>query len=342
MFLHGGFGHLLGNMIFLFIIGFVVETALGKTVYSAGYLLTGLAGGLLYIAFNSNSHVPTVGASGAIAGLMGMYTVLFGLRKINFFYYVLVYFDYVKAPAIILLPIWLGHEIFQLLSSSNDGVNYYAHIGGIASGALFATLMKYLPGKVNTGYLDHEEKAGQTNDQFETAMDFLAKMQVDKSLAILRPLVEQHPDNRDYLLQWYKAGKLQPVSEDFHKAAQRVMMLKDRNAQTYQLIYNTYREYMKLAQPKAQLNAGLCLHLILTFALGKHFDDAETLLALVKNHKTKQPVAETILALANAFQKTGQQNKCRSYLVMLTEHYAGTAAAAEAAQRLHALRDKAG
>ena len=342
MFLHGGFGHLLGNMIFLFIIGFVVETALGKTAYSAGYLLTGLIGGALYIAFNSNSHVPTIGASGAIAGLMGMYTVLFGLRKINFFYYVLVYFDYIKAPAIILLPIWLGHELFQLLSSSNSGVNYYAHIGGICGGALFAFVMKHSLEKVNIDYLDRDEKHRHKTDQFETAMEYLAKMQVDKSLAILRLLVNEHPDSREYLLQWYKAAKLRPASDDFHNAALRVMMLKEKNSQTYQLIYNTYQEYMKLAQPKAKLNARLCLHLILTFALGKYFDDAEKLLTLVKNHKTKEPVAEVILTLANAFQKSDKQAKCRTYLALLTENFTETAAAAEASRRLHSLQDKAG
>jgi membrane associated rhomboid family serine protease len=342
MFLHGGFGHLLGNMIFLFIIGFVVETALGKAAYSIGYLLTGLAGGALYIAFNSSSHIPTIGASGAIAGLMGMYTVLFGVRKINFFYFVFVYFDYIKAPAIVLLPIWLGHEIFQLLMSSNDGVNYFAHIGGIVSGAAFAALMKHGLGKVNIDYLDREEKQEQKTDQYETAMEHLAKMQVDKALALLRPLVSEHPDNRDYLLQWYKAAKLQPASDDFHEAAKCIMMLRDKNTKTYQLVYNTYQEYMKLAQPKAKLSAKLCLHLVLTFALGKYFNDAERLIVLVKNHKMKEPVAEAILALANAFQKADDAEKSRTYLELLRKNFAETAAASEADRRLNVLQEKAG
>jgi membrane associated rhomboid family serine protease len=342
MFLHGGFGHLLGNMIFLFIIGFVVETALGKTAFTFGYLLTGLAGGLLYIAFNSNSDIPTIGASGAIAGLMGMYTVLFGLRKINFFYFVFVYFDYVKAPAIVLLPIWLGYEVFQLVAFTDTGVNYYAHIGGICSGAVFAAVVKHALGKVNIDYLDREEKTEQTTLQYETAMEHVAKMQVDKALALLRPLVEEHPDNREYLLQWYKAAKLQPASDDFHTAANRIMMLKDKNTKTYQLIYNTYQEYMKRAQPKAKLNAKLCLHLIVTFALGQYFEDAEKLVVLVKNHKMKEPVADAVLALANAFQKANDATKCRAYLELLRKNFNETNAALEADRRLHALQDKAG
>lgn len=341
MFLHGGFGHLLGNMIFLFIIGFVVETALGKTTFTAGYLLTGLAGGLLYVVFNSNSDIPTIGASGAIAGLMGMYTVLFGLRKINFFYFIFVYFDYVKAPAIVLLPVWLGYEVFQLLAFTDTGVNYYAHIGGICSGALFAAVVKHGLGKVNLDYLDRDEKTEQKTSQFETAMEYVAKMQVDKALVLLRPLAQEHPDNREYLLQWYKAAKLQPASNDFHAAAIRIMMLKDKNTKTYQLVYNTYREYMKLAQPKAKLNAKLCLHLIITFALGQYFEDAEKLTALVKSHKVQEPVADAVLALANAFQKADNATKCRTYLELLQNNFAQTNAALEADRRLHAMQNQA-
>lgn len=339
MFLHGGFGHLLGNMIFLFIIGFVVEAALGRTSYSIGYILAGLCGGVLYIVFNSDSHIPTVGASGAIAGLMGMYTVLFGLRKINFFYFVFVYFDYIKAPAIVLLPIWLGHEIFQLLASSSDGVNYYAHIGGMCSGALFAFVMKHYLGKVNIDYLDQEEKDEQKKDEFETAMNYLANMQVGKALTILRPLATKHPDNKEYLLHWYKAAKLQPASEDFHIAARQVMMLKDKNPETYQLIHNTYQEYIKLAQPKARMNAQLCLHLILTFAVGKYFDDAEKLLVMIKNHKMKEPVADVALILANAFQKANEHKKCMTYLSLVAKDFESTTAAIEANKRLQTLQN---
>jgi predicted Zn-dependent protease len=173
-------------------------------------------------------------------------------------------------------------------------------------------------------------------------MEHLAKMQVDKALALLRPLVSEHPDNRDYLLQWYKAAKLQPASDDFHEAAKCIMMLRDKNTKTYQLVYNTYQEYMKLAQPKAKLSAKLCLHLVLTFALGKYFNDAERLIVLVKNHKMKEPVAEAILALANAFQKADDAEKSRTYLELLRKNFAETAAASEADRRLNTLQQKTG
>jgi len=342
MFLHGGYEHLIGNMIFLFIIGFVVEAALGKVYFSVGYIVAGLVGGILYIIVNSHSHTPTIGASGAIAGLMGMYTVLFGLRKINFFYFVFVYFDYVKAPAIILLPIWLGHEIFELIRNAHSGVNYFAHIGGLSSGAMFAFIMKHYFNKANIDYLDQEAKEEAKKDQFETAMQYIASMQVGKALPILKQLSEQHPQNREYLLQWYKAAKLQPDTDDYHSAAQRIMLLKDKNPITFKLIHDTYLEYLKFARPKPRINIQLCLQLILVFAVAKYFTEAEKLLQMIKNHKMKDSVAESILVLANAFQKANQTAKCQSYLQLLTTEFANTASSHEAHKRLQTLQNKTG
>ena len=114
MFLHGSLEHLIGNMIFLLVVGLAVELALGWRTYLGFYLGCGLAAVTLYWAVYSTSDMPLVGASGAIAGLMGLYAVLFGARRIRFFYWIVVYFDYVKAPAIILFPLWVANELVQL------------------------------------------------------------------------------------------------------------------------------------------------------------------------------------------------------------------------------------
>ena len=107
MFLHGSFGHLLGNMIFLWIVGCVLELGCGRFLYTGIYLMGGfLAVGLFWLVY-MQSTVPLVGASGAIAGLMGTFTVLFGKKKVNIFYSLGFYFNFVKVPAIILLPTWL-------------------------------------------------------------------------------------------------------------------------------------------------------------------------------------------------------------------------------------------
>ena len=333
MFLHGGWGHLIGNMVFLFIMGFVVEYALGRTSYLTGYIIAGLFGGALYVLFNSASQTATVGASGAIAGLMGMYTVLFGLRKINFFYFVFVYFDYVKAPAIILFPIWLGYEVLQLFAQSEQGVNYYAHIGGLCSGALYALTAKHFFG-INLEYLDQNDKEDSQKQRFEQGMDLLAQMKAADAAALFRNLASEYPHNREYLLQWYNAAKRVPASEDYHGAANRILMITEKDPQTYQLIRTTYNDYMKLALPNPRLGSALLVNVTAALSLGGFFEDAEKSLILLKRSKHKEQVAEATLILANAFHKANNRDKYQYYLELIAQEFAQTPTATEAARRL--------
>src|SRR5690606_35880873 len=87
-FLHGGWGHIIGNLLFLCLLGYTVEKALGPGRFLLAYLVCGVLSGLMYTGFSLGSQVPLVGASGSISGLMGMYVAIYGLRKIRFFYFI--------------------------------------------------------------------------------------------------------------------------------------------------------------------------------------------------------------------------------------------------------------
>ena len=156
MFLHGSFEHLLGNMLFVFIFGFALEIALGRSVYLGLYLLSGLASHLLWWALDP-AWVTGVGASGAISGLMGMYIGVYGLRRINFFYWLGPLIGYFKAPALWILPVWIGKELYGLLAA-DDHTNYYAHLGGLVAGFLAVWLAR-LSGRLrlDEAYLHKED-----------------------------------------------------------------------------------------------------------------------------------------------------------------------------------------
>jgi len=146
MFMHGSTGHLVGNMIFLWIVGCMLEMGLGRLRYSVFYIFGGLCAVWLFWLIYMNSTIPLVGASGAIAGLMGAFAVLFGKRKVKIFYSLGFYFNYLKIPAIILLPIWIGQEFYQLFGGGATHVAYVAHIGGLIGGAFFsAAWSRFLP-----------------------------------------------------------------------------------------------------------------------------------------------------------------------------------------------------
>src|SRR5205823_3851099 len=137
MFMHVGWGHLIGNMLVLAITGYIVEEVLGRWRYLAYYLISGLGAVALFWAFHFGTHAGGLGASGAIAGVMGMYSVLFGLKRVNFFVSFLFYFDIRRAPAIILLPLWVANEIFQM-TYARGPIAYAAHIGGFLTGGTLA------------------------------------------------------------------------------------------------------------------------------------------------------------------------------------------------------------
>jgi len=138
MFLHGGFLHLAGNMLFLWIFGDNVEDYFGHFGYLLFYLACGIGGGLLHVLFNLSSPVPAIGASGAIAGVLGAYIILYpGARILT-----LVFIFLVPLPALVVLGLWFVLQVLEAFNTMGlgpraaGGVALWAHVGGFLLGLL--------------------------------------------------------------------------------------------------------------------------------------------------------------------------------------------------------------
>ncbi len=148
MFLHGGWFHLIGNMWFLWIFGDNVEDRLGHGRYLLFYLLSGLVAGWVHYITNMASGVPTVGASGAIAGVMGGYFLLYPYARVLTLIFVFIFVDIVEVPAFFFLGLWFLMQLFQgtfslaAVDTMSGGVAWWAHIGGFAAGASMVHLFK--------------------------------------------------------------------------------------------------------------------------------------------------------------------------------------------------------
>jgi len=143
MFLHGSPMHLAGNMLFLWIFGDNVEEVLGHIKYLVAYLMCGLAASLAQIAANPDSLIPTLGASGAIAGVMGMYLIFFPYNRVR----VLFFYFLTEVPAVLVIGLWIGVQVWEGVGSVRQlgevgGVAYLAHIGGAACGVVTAVLFQ--------------------------------------------------------------------------------------------------------------------------------------------------------------------------------------------------------
>ena len=142
MFMHAGWMHLLGNMLFLWIFGDNVEARLGRAKYLAFYLVCGIAATLAQVAVSSGSSIPNLGASGAISGVLGAYLILFPQGRVR----VLMPGGTMAMPALVVIGLWI---ILQLVngigsitqSSQTSGVAYVAHIGGFVAGMALAYLL---------------------------------------------------------------------------------------------------------------------------------------------------------------------------------------------------------
>ncbi|MEM8729845.1 MAG: rhomboid family intramembrane serine protease [Pseudomonadota bacterium] len=136
MFLHGGIMHLAGNMLFLWIFGDNLEDEMGHLPYLGFYLAAGIGAGVIHVLSAPGSMVPTVGASGAIAGVMGGYILLFPKARVDILLILIIFFKVFPVPAWIMLGLWFAFQFYGGLGADPDagGVAYWAHAGGFVVG----------------------------------------------------------------------------------------------------------------------------------------------------------------------------------------------------------------
>ena len=218
MFMHAGWLHLLGNLLILYLAGPFIEDVWGRPLYLGFYVGAGLFAALAYIAFNAGSAVPMIGASGAIAGVMGAFLVRYRQTRIRFFYMVGIFFrGTFSAPALLMLPMWFGEQLFfAMLAGNSDGgagVAYWAHIGGFAFGAGTALAMRAW--QIEERHIDHriEGKVSDTvlrNHAVEQALQAQTRGQAPRAFEILTRELRRSPSNRDAALAyWSLAIELQ-------------------------------------------------------------------------------------------------------------------------------------
>jgi membrane associated rhomboid family serine protease len=147
LFLHGGWLHLLGNMLYLWIFGNNVEDRLGRPFFLAFYLLGGVVAGLTQVAIAPDSNVPLIGASGAIAATLGAYLVLYPRARILSLVFLGFFYQLIEVPAILVLGFWFVLQLIDGVASlgatnAQGGVAFFAHIGGFVAGALVAAALR--------------------------------------------------------------------------------------------------------------------------------------------------------------------------------------------------------
>lgn len=318
MFLHGSFSHLLGNMVFLWIMGCLIESGCGRAVFLLEYLLGGVLSAGLYCLVYSQSRIPLVGASGAIAALMGIFTVLYGRRRIKIFYSLGVYFNTITIPAIVVLPFWVGNELFQLFAGGATHVAYMAHVGGLLSGALMGAANRLLPMPGAEAVPDQPAEPGDgISPLMEQALEKIADLELPAAERLLEEVLQidgQHPDALRHL---FHIRKLEPQTARFQSTAGRLIFLLLKDPATQEEALRIYGEYRDLPR-RPPLPAALYLQLSTALSARGFVEDAEKILAaLIRKRPDFPGISTALFKLAAACRDRGLKDRwqrCRKVI----------------------------
>jgi len=312
-FLHGSLGHLIGNMVFLFLLGFTIERALGGSRFLLVYVACGMFSGAFYALMETHSLEPMIGASGAISGLMGMYVVLFGLKKIRFFYFLGFFFNYFTAPALLLLPFWIGVELFYFFTVNNH-VAYMAHAGGLIAGAgLMAGLRKNVL-KVQDDFYDpsEEEKDLLFRKMYANALDAVSNMEFDVARQRFEILWKDYPDRLGMLEHLYYIEKLDPESDSFHQRA--IQLLKESLKRHYfDMLISIYRDYLKRSGELCQIDGLLYNQILYACLRQQEMVLAEGIFQKMRQCASNEMIQEAGQVLIREFSKRQDLRKVEQY-----------------------------
>ena len=325
MFLHGGFEHLLGNMVFLWLVGCMIEMGSGRFFCGFTYVLTGLGAAALYWLMNANSSIYLVGASGSIAGLMGAFCVLYGRKKVKFFYSLGFYFNYFRAPAIIILPVWIAKEIYFLYSDDIGNVAYEAHLGGLISGAMVGLMGYFLFRNKNADVLQADEKADDISPLIEKALERVSQLDMEAGSRLLEQVLTKDPGHIGAMTHLFNIHKNNPRDPRFHEIARRLIDRLTIDSTQHRAAGQIFEEYTKITGQPC-LSADLYLRMIVVLSGLGQPEKAERIMAMFLKQKPDLPgIPQALLKLADGYHKKGTTQKYQRCLILLGKRYPDSA-----------------
>jgi membrane associated rhomboid family serine protease len=321
-FLHGGPGHLFGNLLFLAALGLLVEGALGPLRFLGVYILGALGSSAISLAWRWGEAGGGLGASGAIAALMGAFCVVWGREPVRFFYWFGVVFDYVRAPAIWLLPVWLGWEVYNLLANPHLGIGFDAHAGGLLTGAALGALL-VAARQVREDFIAEPAVPGTVDARWTAAQAHLGRMELAEADALLHELQQESPGAFEVALARYRVARNGNQAAGRRQRAEQLMALRapDRDA---------VRQQAEVArdEPGLAVDAATRLALARRWLEFDRADEAEALLAAAEGGD--DALAQALFELGLHRDRHHQPEAFERTLRLLLERHPRHALAAKA------------
>lgn len=310
-FLHGDFMHLLGNLLFLMLSGFAVEAAIGSKLFLLLYLASGVAGGLLYAFVDRVNGAPLIGASGAISGVMAMYLGIFRLRQIEFFYWIFIFAGYFRAPALLILPIYIGKELTDYFSSPDSNVAFMAHAGGFVSGGIMTLAVHFIkPSLINREYVEEDQAVDPRREALAVIYQLVEEIKFSAALKQLQAFEQDF--GLDFDLQLLRFNLQRALGRKDRSAGfNAIMRIRPQNDQQLQRLAEAWSSNPALQK---SIDAAEQLKLAMHFSTLDHFPLAEAIFSHCY-HKDRPDSDTGILArkLAYLFGERKDKSKAQYY-----------------------------
>ena len=323
-FLHGDAVHWLGNMIVLLLAGPFAEAALGRLRFLIAFIASGVFAGALHMLV---SDQPLIGASGSISGAMAMVAVLYGTRKVPVFYWLFVYFNTARIPALLLLPVWLAIEAVQWALSPEAPVSYGAHIGGFLAGAVLAWLLRPREDKRVDRILDEqfadERHSNRKSTLLQEAQAAAARLDTRKAARAYGELLQNDPTNVQHATAYFNMALLGRNVETLLDATLRVLWIRARGARS-----ELRPVYLQMSQPHVLAALPVDEQLRLARRLVATREDAAALRVLdgllasdtLKNLYGRQ-IADCLLGLFTTYSRHGLRQPADDVKRRLSTHF---------------------
>ena len=323
-FLHGDAMHWFGNMLVLLLAGPFAEAALGRFRFLLAYLFSGVVAGALHLLVSNQG---LVGASGAISGAMAMVAVLYGLRKVPVFYWLFVYFNTARIPALALLPVWLLIEAAKWALSPESQVAYSAHIGGFLAGAAAAWLLRPRDGRKVDRILDEqfadERRNSRQSTLLQEAQQAAARLDTRRAARAYAELLNDDPGNTRYATAYFNMALLGRNTETLLDAALRVLWIRARGARS-----ELRPVYLQMSQPHVLASLPVDEQLRLARRLVATREDAAALRVVdglladdtLRNLYGRQ-LADCLLGLFTTYSRHGLRTQAENVKQRLSNHF---------------------
>lgn len=310
-FLHGGMMHLLGNLFFLVLCGFAVEAAIGHLRFLLFYLLSGITGGLLFAVLDLSSTTPLVGASGAISGVMAMYVAIFRLKKIEFFYWLFVFVGYFRAPALFVLPFYIGKELIAYFTETDSNVAFMAHTGGFIAGSiLIAITLRFKPQTVNEEYIEEDQTIDPKQEQLAKIYQHIEKYQFTAAAKELEAYIAQFGKRFDLqLLQFHLLRIHKPVG--FDECVQGLLKSKPVDDQDRAWLATIWQQAKESGNP---VDTDTAVKLAINLTTQQHIALASSICRELIEQNAKHPSLGVLARrLAFHYESSGDKTQAREY-----------------------------